>query len=74
MKTFLAIYRGDTFGNSRIVAVSIDPDVVAFVAGHLIEKMSEVEYDQIPHDPVRVATEQGRRQALAMIRQECENR
>jgi len=65
MTTFLALYRGKTVAEAKMVAVTADPELVAAVATHLLDT---------PHpqgeDPVLTTLERGRRGALRLITQE----
>lgn len=65
MTTFLALYRGKTVAEAKMVAVTADPELVAAVAAHLLDT---------PHpqgeDPVITTLEQGRRAALQLIQRE----
>jgi hypothetical protein len=65
MTTFLALYRGTTIGDARMVAVTADPELVAAVATHLLDTPQ-------PHDadPVITALQHGRRGALRLIHRE----
>jgi len=62
MTTFLAIYRGQSVDNARIIAVATDTDLVSFVAS-LILRSSQ--FDST--DPVISAVNSGRRQALRLV-------
>ena len=64
MSSIIALYRGDTIGRARIVAVSADPALVKYVAGELL---GETETD----DPVLSALEGGRGRALRLVREEA---
>jgi hypothetical protein len=65
--TFLALYRGDTITDARLVATSANPALVADVASRML--CSPAPGD----DPVLDAVERGRRRALRMIRAETAN-
>ena len=66
MTTFLALYRGQTIAEAKIVAVSADPGLVAEVSSRLLERpMAESQ------DPIIAQVEQGRRAALELIKQEA---
>lgn len=69
MTTFLALYRGDSIAEAKLVAVSADPSLITFVANQLLtpDPYSEV-------DPVRDALEHGQRVALRLIKQEVNHR
>jgi hypothetical protein len=65
MTTYIAVYRGRTVSQSRLVALSADPALVADVISRiLVEKQSE------DTDPIITRLDQGRREALQLIRQE----
>lgn len=65
MTTFLALYRGRTVADAKLIAVSADPAVVAQVVRRLLASRSE------PTDDTAVAlVEQGRRAALQVIGEE----
>ena len=68
MTTFLALYRGKTIAEAKMVAVTADPALVAAVASHLLST---------PHsqddDPVLTTLERGRRAALRLITRETAN-
>jgi hypothetical protein len=65
MTTFLALYRGKTVSDARMVAVSADQDLVTFVATRLLEAPTADE-----DDPVVAQVEHGRRAALRLITRE----
>lgn len=63
--TFIAIYSGDTINSAKVVAVSADPQLVSYVAEKLLESNPAREP---ACDPVVNAIEDGRRQALKIIK------
>lgn len=65
MTTFLALYRGRTIGEAKMVGVSVDPALVGYVASKLLEESSS--QDSMPDDSVLHAIEDGRRHALQLI-------
>jgi len=65
MPTFLAVYRGRTIGEARMVAVSADPGLVAEVVDRLLDH-SQMDDD----DPVIHAIDYGRVTALRLIKRE----
>jgi len=65
MTTFLALYRGRTVAEAKMVAVTADPSLVATVAAHLLDTPQPE-----GEDPVITTLEQGRRGALRLITQE----
>lgn len=71
MKTFVAIYRGDTISDAKVVAVSIDPGLVGDVATRLLGNIAAL--DTSP-DPVLAAVNQGRQTALKMISEAADER
>jgi hypothetical protein len=64
--TFVAIYRGSTVAEARLVAVSADPALVADVSGRLLQRPLDE-----TADPVIGSLERGRRAALRMIKREA---
>jgi len=63
--TFLALYRGATVGEAKLISVSADPDLVAVVAGRLLDSSTDerVEGD----DAILGAVANGRQRALWLI-------
>lgn len=68
MSTFLALYRGESVGSAKLVAVSADPTTVAEFATRLLHQPLNVEDNP---DPVLLSIERGRRQALRRISKEA---
>ena len=67
MSTFLALYRGETIGGAKLVAVSADPATVAEFAARLLHDPPGPE---VTSDPVLLSIERGRRQALRRLSKE----
>ena len=65
MTRFLALYRGKTIAEAKIVAVTADPTLVSAVATHLLDT-----HEPQDADPVITTLERGRRGALRLIKQE----
>jgi hypothetical protein len=65
MTTFLALYRGKTIAEAKMVAVTADPTLVSAVAAHLLDASEPQD-----RDPVLTSLDRGRRGALRLIRQE----
>jgi hypothetical protein len=66
MSTFIAIYRGDTIADARIVAVSANQALIAEISSRLLrEPIDDGE------DPVVRTLEQSRRKALRLIKREA---
>lgn len=65
MATFLALYQGQTVGQAQMVAVCTDPELVSLVAAKLLENSHKEEGKA---DPVSAALNNGRRQALQIIK------
>ena len=65
MTTFVALYRGATITEARLVAVSADPDLVGYIATRLLDS------PEGPTDPVLIHLDRGRRAALRVIRREA---
>jgi hypothetical protein len=69
MVSFVALYRGATVGEAKMVAVSANPQIVAQVATQLL---AEPEYaENTEEDPVLQPMHKGRRQALRLIQKEA---
>jgi hypothetical protein len=67
MHSFLALYRGDTVGSARLVAVNADPAVVAeFAARLLVQSDADAE-----DDPAVEHLRRGRRRALQLVQREA---
>jgi hypothetical protein len=66
MTSFIAIYRGSTIGDARLIAVSTDPGLVADVSGRLLKSRASS-----PGDAAIGKLEQGRRAALRVIKKEA---
>ena len=65
MQTFIALYRGRTIGEARMVAVSADPTLVS----HVVHCLVEAPYEP-GDDPVVSAIDHGRVTALRLLRKE----
>jgi hypothetical protein len=63
--TFIAVYRGRTASDARLVAVSSDPVVVATVVGRML-----ADRDDQSADAAVGAIDRARRQGLRLIRRE----
>ena len=64
MAIFVALYSGPSVGEARLIAVSVDSNLVAEVSARLLQ-----ETDCKEPDPVVAELETGRRQALRLINQ-----
>lgn len=62
MVTYVTIHRGSDVGSAKLVAATSSPELVAAIAGILLEEM-----DCPPGDIVLWEVDQGRRRALRMI-------
>ena len=62
MMSFLAIYRGPSVDRARLVGVTSDPDLVAFVAEQMVTGSQSP-----PGERVLGELERGRQRALEMI-------
>ncbi len=67
MTSFVAIYRGKTVGEARLIAVSAEPALVADVSKRILVREST------KGDRVVKQLESGRRAALQLIEQEAAN-
>ncbi len=65
MTSFIAVYRGLTVGQARLIAVSADPALVADVSSKMLEKTARDE------DKIINEIESGRRSALSLIVREA---
>ena len=65
MKTFIALYRGESVTTAKLVAITADPKLVTLVAGQMLE------HELPPEDPVLTKLEGGRRAALRQIKKEA---
>ncbi len=68
MPTFIALYRGKTVGESKIVAVSADPALVADVSGRLLGMQHDDD-----GDPVLQTVVKARRRALRLIKNQAKS-
>lgn len=69
MTTFIAIYRGSTVADARLIAVSADPALVGEVAARLLN--AEGEHKDEGEDNVVRHITTGRRPALQQVRKEA---
>ena len=67
--TFIAVYRGSTIAEARLVTASSDPALVAEVVGRLL---SHELAEQVEADPAIAQVAQGRRDALRVIQGELD--
>ena len=66
MTTFIAIYRGHSVAEARLIAVSADPELVSQVTAELLRTRPPE-----GGDPVLSSLERGRRAALRLITKEA---
>jgi len=66
MNTFVAIYRGRTIAEARLVALSTDPQLVAEICARILHERQAGE----DPDPVLGQLERGRKAALRLIQRE----
>ncbi len=64
MTTFVAIYRGQTIGEAKLIAVSADSSVVAQISKMLLKNVSG------KGDEITCRFERGRKSALRLIYEE----
>jgi hypothetical protein len=62
--TFLALYRGESIGRSKLLAVTADAKVVRDFAARLLAESP----DEVDSDPVLEELEQGRQRALRLVK------
>lgn len=65
MTTFIAIYRGDTVADAKLIAVSADPELVSRIAFSLSKQEND-----FSGDDVLDTLESARRRALEFIQKE----
>ncbi len=65
MVTFISLYRGQDIPSARVVAVSCDPDLIAYVSSALLQEREVRLNDDL--DPALTALEEGRTNALRII-------
>jgi hypothetical protein len=68
MTTFVALYRGQTIAEARLIAVSADPALVSEVSAHLLDASVSTE------DPVIRRLEHGRVAALQLLKREASDK
>jgi hypothetical protein len=66
LTSFVALYRGETVGAAKMVAVSAEPALVRDFATRMLAKLPEDETDTVIQE-----LEQGRRRALELVRNEA---
>ena len=66
MTTFVALYRGQTIAEAKLVAVSADPSIVAEVSSRILQAQ-----DTESSDPVIARVDRGKNEALRLIKQEA---
>jgi len=66
--TFIAVYRGETIADARLIATSVDPALVAEVSSKLLADRAAADQSA---DPAIAAIERGRRSALRVIKAEA---
>lgn len=64
--TFLALYRGETIGAAKMVAVTADSGIVRDFASRMLSEFAEQESDAVVSE-----IERGRRRALRVVRDEA---
>jgi hypothetical protein len=67
MPNFVALYRGDTISEARMVAASCDPTIVATLTRLMLQTAPDVT------DEVFASLEQGKRRALRLVRKEAQH-
>jgi hypothetical protein len=67
LATFLALYRGESVGASKLVTLTAEPSVVADFATRMLQQPVEPEPDAVLYE-----LEDGRRRALELVRDEAD--
>jgi hypothetical protein len=62
LTTFVALYRGDSIGAAKLLALSAKPELVHDFAARMLHQAED--HDQ---DPVLAELEDGRRRALRLV-------
>jgi hypothetical protein len=65
MTTFVALYRGSTVGDAKLIAVSADRDLVSELAAKILGDGTSDEISD--GDPILDVLEDGRKHALSLI-------
>lgn len=65
MTTFLVLYRGDSVGASKLIALTAEASLVADFAARMLQQPEEREPDAVLQE-----LERGRRRALQLVRSE----
>ena len=68
MTNFVAVYRGKTIRDAKMIAVSGDPALVAHVASELLDDPFCL--NDAGDDPILSALNQGRRRALRLVQED----
>ncbi len=66
MTTFLAMYRGETISQAKLIAVSADYNLIAHVSGYLLNGDNPGQTDDVIN-----RLEEGRQSVLRAVRQEA---
>lgn len=69
MAIFVALYSGASVGEAKLIAVSVDPDLVAEVSARLLKETEPGDADSVV-----AKLEMGRRKALRCARKEAMER
>jgi len=64
--SFLALYRGESVGGAKLLALTAEPEIVRDFAGRLLAGPEEPESDTALHE-----LEHGRRRALQLVHDEA---
>jgi hypothetical protein len=67
VSSFLALYRGETIGAAKVVAVSADPELAAEFAARMLSEPEEQEPDVVLKE-----LRDGRQRALQLVKSEAE--
>jgi len=66
MPTFIAVYRGNTVSDARLVGVTADPALVSDVVTRMLDESQDCDLDPVVH-----AIAHGRVTALRLIKREA---
>jgi hypothetical protein len=63
LTSFVALYRGETVGAAKMIAISAEPDLVRDLAARMLAKPPEDQPDMVIRE-----LEQGRRRTLELVK------
>ena len=67
ISTIVALYRGRTIADAKLVGVTVDPAIAAAVAGQMLDEKRAGD-----DDPIVAARDDGQRKVLQLVKAEAE--